>query len=558
MSNNGAEQREEQQRGHVLLIAGDQAMHRRRPQVLPSQNLTALTVLPTPVLLGSDVPADATHLDGVRDQNSTLQRLRVAASTPGPLLVYLSGRLTTDRKAHQLHLALAGTTAANVRYTALPWQWLRHELRLRPPGTSTLLVDLAADKGAWEQLQDDIDVFTAGFTLYGVVSPPGFPGAGSDGVSDYTRGVIDVLRRSADRPTHAQLHAAAVAAARFPPGTLVLPMAPALSPANAAYDDAGAPAPMQKPVDAGIPVGPEPVPDRQVPQPSPPAAPPTTPSAPPAAPPAPPYAASAPLPAPSAPDVSPAHAPLRPEGAQSSGADAPHPAPGRLPLPPALPFPQQASAPLSPPGPTPVRQEQWWADVQPSDAPPPAPAEQHPAPPMPSVPPPAPAFAPPVAESAPQEPPAQQPAATQPDPRPLIWQAAQAGRHSQAAEMAEAWEQQALQRYGFNSPEATQWAEIRADLARIAGSWAQATQLWVAAAHTRLGRQAADAPEVLNAAKGAHYCWLQLEDSDEALEYGPELLNLLRQLPQLDPRHLSTAQQRMKTLQSEGVGWGGR
>jgi hypothetical protein len=124
--------------------------------------------------------------------------------------------------------------------------------------------------------------------------------------------------------------------------------------------------------------------------------------------------------------------------------------------------------------------------------------------------------------------------------------------------MAEAWEQQALQRHGFNSPEATQWAEIRADLARIAGSWAQATQLWVAAAHTRLGRQAADAPEVLNAAKGAHYCWLQIEDSDEALENGPELLNLLRQLPHLDPRHLSTAQQRMKNLQSEGVGWGGR
>ncbi|MFG2888439.1 hypothetical protein [Streptomyces sp. NPDC048248] len=550
MSNNGAEQREEQQRGHVLLIAGDQAMHRRRPQVLPSQNLTALTVLPTPLLLGSDVPADATHLDGVRDQNSTLQRLRVAASTPGPLLVYLSGRLTTDRKAHQLHLALAGTTAANVRYTALPWQWLRHELRLRPPGTSTLLVDLAADKGAWEQLQADIDGFTAGFTLYGVVSPPGFPGAGNDGVSDYTRGVIDVLRRSADRHTHAQLHAAAVAAASFPPGTLVLPMVPALSPTADAYEDAPARTltPPQEPTEAGIPVGPEPIPPRQIPQPPPPAAPS-----------APPYAASVPLPAPSPPDASPVHAHLRPDGAQSSTVDAPHPAPELRPLPHTLPVPHQASAPLSPAEPAQVRQEQWWADVQLSDAPPPAPAEQRPTPPMPSVPPPAPAFAPPVAAPPPQEPPAQQPPApTQPDPRPLIWQAAQAGRHSQAAEMAEAWEQQALQRYGFNSPEATQWAEIRADLARIAGSWAQATQLWVAAAHTRLGRQAADAPEVLNAAKGAHYCWLQIEDSDEALENGPELLNLLRQLPQLDPRHLSTAQQRMKTLQSEGVGWGGR
>ncbi|EPY92212.1 hypothetical protein K530_54485, partial [Streptomyces noursei CCRC 11814] len=143
---------------------------------------------------------------------------------------------------------------------------------------------------------------------------------------------------------------------------------------------------------------------------------------------------------------------------------------------------------------------------------------------------------------------------TAPDPRPLIWQAAQAGRHDQAAEMAASWEQQALQRYGYDSPQATQWAEIRADLARIAGRWPLATQLWVAAARTRLAHQSSDSAEVLNAARGAHYCWNQIADTEQAIENGPELINLLRQLPALDPRHVSTAQTRLQYLHQHPTG----
>ncbi|NEB06904.1 hypothetical protein G3I78_49005, partial [Streptomyces sp. SID13726] len=60
MQINGAEQR-----GHVLLIAGDQAAHRRTVQVAPSANLAALSAVPVPVLLDSRVPADAVDLDGV-------------------------------------------------------------------------------------------------------------------------------------------------------------------------------------------------------------------------------------------------------------------------------------------------------------------------------------------------------------------------------------------------------------------------------------------------------------------------------------------------------------
>ncbi|MFE6840616.1 hypothetical protein ACFVFI_38100, partial [Streptomyces sp. NPDC057705] len=144
----------EQQRGHVLLIAGDVAVRRRTVQLAPSANLAALAMVPASALLDSGLPSDTVCLDGARDPNTVLTRLRTAAATPGPLLVYLSGRLTVDRRGRRLHLALAGTTAASVRYTSLPWEWLGSELRARPAGMTTVLLDLAADKEAWPLLQE--------------------------------------------------------------------------------------------------------------------------------------------------------------------------------------------------------------------------------------------------------------------------------------------------------------------------------------------------------------------------------------------------------------------
>lgn len=120
--------------------------------------------------------------------------------------------------------------------------------------------------------------------------------------------------------------------------------------------------------------------------------------------------------------------------------------------------------------------------------------------------------------------------------------------------MASAWEQHTLQKFGPDSPQATQWAEIRADLARIASRWTFATQLWIAATHTRLAHQAPDSTEVLNGAKSAHYCWTQIKNPAEARDCGPELVNLLRQLPALDRRHLTSAQQRMEYLQNAPSG----
>ncbi|MEU2831195.1 hypothetical protein ABZ667_21335 [Streptomyces lavendulae] len=231
----------EQQRGHVLLIAGDAAVRRRAVQVAPSANLAALGVVPVPVLLDSTVPSDTTYLDGARDPNTVLTRLRTAAATPGPLLVYLSGRLTVDRRGRRLHLCLAGTTAASVRHTGLPWEWLGSELRERPAGLTTVLLDLAADKAAWPLLQEYGSLpAPPSVEVYGVVAPPGFAGGGN-GVSGYTRQWIEQLRSSPGRPDNLRLHALAVGAAALPPGTLVLPTArelaarPAEAPGRAGY-----------------------------------------------------------------------------------------------------------------------------------------------------------------------------------------------------------------------------------------------------------------------------------------------------------------------------------
>ncbi|AJC53421.1 hypothetical protein [Streptomyces sp. 769] len=588
----------EEQRGHVLLIAGARATHRRTVQVMPSANLAALTAVPVSALLGSTLPADLVHLDGARDQNTMLIRLRTAAAASGPLLVYLAGQLTVDRKHHRLHLASAGSTAATTRYTALPWEWVRNELRQRS-GPTTVLVDMAADKGAWAVLHEVGGLPEVNAEVYGVITPPGLSGT-ADGISVYTQHLIDVLRTQPDRPADARLHALAVAAAAIPPGTLVLPNTPQPAPSYPHHTAETQPkAPIKRLLSgdrAFLPAlrrrEPEPSPGPADPEPFPPFPPAVTYGAPPfvgdhpqphAQQPAAPGPFSvqasqpAPLPDPGAPPT-PDQGQMFPEPsvspASSASAMAPapqgfpqyqptpeaHQAPAGQPTPlpqPALPHQPAPAPPASTPTPVPVPEQ------APSQAPAPAQdADRDPASASASIPTltptPTPTHAPaptsPPTPVVPQAPAPPVPAANEPDPKPLIWQAAQAGRHDQAAEMAASWEQQALQRYGYDSPQATQWAEIRADLARIAGRWPLATQLWVAAARTRLAHQSPDSAEVLNAARGAHHCWNQITDIGQAIENGPELINLLRQLPALDPRHVSTAQSRLQYLHQQPTG----
>ncbi|WP_438297841.1 hypothetical protein [Streptomyces sp. HUAS TT7] len=530
MQINGAEQ---QQRGHVLLLAGDIAARRRSVQVMPSANLAALSVVPVPVLLGSDLPSDTTYLDGIHDQNALQVRLRAAAATPGPLLVYLSGRLTTDRRGQSLYLALPGTTAATARYAALPWEWLGIELRTRPPGLTTVLFDLAADKTAWPLLQEYGTLPAAtNAEVFGVIAPPGFPGT-ETGVSTYTRAWIEQLRRNPDRPTNSRLHALTVGTAALPPGALVIPFAPEIN-AAPSYDEPAAHPPksnLQRLLAGDTSV----LPRRRTEEPAEVA--PGLNRMP--SPPPPQFDYPAPTPQPQH------HAPPGPVPAAAQHQQpvpqfpAPTPRPQAPAEAPAAPLYDEAAR-----GAAPAHQHRTEPVQQPVRAPHPHPA---PAAPQPYVPQQTPA-------PAPQPVPVPQPVPAQQDPRPHIHALSEAGQHREAARLAQAWEQHTLQTHGIDSPQATQWVEIRADLAKREGNYQLATQLWIASGRTRLAHQSPDAPEVLAAAQSAHHCWTQMRDPRQARECGPELISLLRALPSLDRRHLSMAQQRLEFLHNTPSG----
>jgi len=135
--------------------------------------LALLATVPSSTLLAGDLPADTVQLADPAEPQALLAHLRTAAAATGPLLLALVGVLTADRRRRQPHLALARTRPDNTRYTALPWTWLAAELRERPAGSTTVLVDLVADKDAWSVLAETgSESLTAGLPLWGQVSPP--------------------------------------------------------------------------------------------------------------------------------------------------------------------------------------------------------------------------------------------------------------------------------------------------------------------------------------------------------------------------------------------------
>lgn len=384
-------------RGHVLLLAADAAVRRGRVLVASGANVAALAMVPADVLLGCEAPADTVCLEGMRDPNTVLARLRAAVAATGPLFVYVSGRLTADRRGRRLFVALAGTTAGSVRYTSLPWEWLVGELRSRTGGVTTVVVDLVADKEAWPLVGESGTLpglaELAAVQVFGVVCGPDVP-AGDGGVSGYTRQWIDQLRRAPVRPSDVEVHVLAAGSAGLAPGTLVVPSARELE-------------------------------MRRVPAP--------------------------------------------------------------VPLHPRL-----------EPGPV--------AAVKAGEA--------------------------------------------EEDPRARLHALALEGRHGEADALARAWERGVVERWGRASAEAVRCAEIRADLARMAGDFVSATRLWLYAGRARLEWQGADTAEVCDAAAGALYCWTQVKDRAGALEAGPELVGLLRTLPLPDPGHLTLAERRLETLRT--------
>ncbi|WP_405792461.1 hypothetical protein OG753_39515 [Streptomyces sp. NBC_00029] len=544
-------------RGHVLLVAGDVAVRRRVVELDPGVNLGALAMVPAGVLLGSDVPADMVALDGVRDPNTVLTRLRSAAAAPGPLLVYLSGRLTADRRGRCLYFALAGTVSSAVRYTAVPWEWLGGVLAGRPAGSTTVWVDLVADREAWPLLGEygGLPPVASGVDVYGVVCPPGSV-AGGGGVSGYTRQWIDQLRRAPVRPADVQVHVLAVGAAGLPSGALVVPTAREL--------------------------GMRPAPGQQHPYGQPPHRP-----------------AQQPLNGQQQEALPQQRSPHEPQARAQRLPQDPQPLPLMRLSQESQPLWQQHPQSLLQPSPVQEQQQrQPLAEERQSVQRPHEPLHEQLEPDRdrggsdgpgmdqvgldrldsdglgpdrlgPD------GFAPDgfgsgrlgvgrlVLDSRPGQGGPERGELAVPgggwlpggggDPRPYIHWLASGGRHGEAASLARVWEEYAGGLYGGSSVEAVQWTEIRADLARMAGDFLVATGLWAGACRVRVECQGVAAPEVYAAAAGALYCWTQVRERAAVVESGPGLVALLRVLPGMDQGHLRSAQARLDALGVDGL-----
>ncbi|WP_406726415.1 hypothetical protein [Streptomyces sp. GD-15H] len=205
--------------------------------------LPVLAAVPPAVLSGTDT-ANVVELADPLEPQAVLTRLRAAATAPGPLTAYVTGQLVLDRRQRLPHLALARTTASTVRYTAFPWHWFREELRLRPAGATTLILDLHAGPEAWQALSSpqapgllphqqsgpqapvpvpaplalDSGRDTA---VYGRVAPP--PSRRTVAAPAYMKAVATLLR-SGRRPSNEELHQRAltrVAAESAHPGLVL-------------------------------------------------------------------------------------------------------------------------------------------------------------------------------------------------------------------------------------------------------------------------------------------------------------------------------------------------
>ncbi|MFF3916695.1 hypothetical protein ACFYZB_25030 [Streptomyces sp. NPDC001852] len=186
--------------GTVLLLA---ASPLGRGRLVDAAGVLPVLAAVAPAVLSGTDTANVVELADPLEPQAVLTRLRAAAAAPGPLTLYIAGQLQLDRRQRLPHLALARTTAATVRYTALPWHWVREELRLRSAADTALVLDLHGDAEAWQYVAERGLDCGANAAVYGRVAP----GAGRRGVAEpaYMKAVATLLR-SGHRPPLAQLH----------------------------------------------------------------------------------------------------------------------------------------------------------------------------------------------------------------------------------------------------------------------------------------------------------------------------------------------------------------
>ncbi|WP_050815011.1 hypothetical protein [Streptomyces zinciresistens] len=186
--------------GTVLLLAASPAGKGRL--VDAASVLPVLAAVPPGVLAGTGT-ANVVELADPLDPQAVLTRLRAAAVSPGPLTLFVTGQLQLDRRQHLPHLALARSTPATVRYNGLPWHWMREELRLRPPGSASLVLDLHADAESWQWLRSHPLDCGRTVAVHGRIAPP--PSRRAVAGPAYMKAVATLLR-SGHRPPLDQLH----------------------------------------------------------------------------------------------------------------------------------------------------------------------------------------------------------------------------------------------------------------------------------------------------------------------------------------------------------------
>ncbi|KOV91936.1 hypothetical protein [Streptomyces sp. NRRL B-3648] len=501
--------------GTVLLLAASPLGRGRL--VDAAGVLPVLAAVAPSVLSGTDT-ANVIELADPLEPQAVLTRLRAAAASPGPLTVYVTGQLHLDRRQHQPHLALARTTPATLRYTALPWHWIREELRLRSAADTALVVDLHADAEAWRHITGRGLDSGRNTAVYGRVAPA----TGRRGLAEpaYMKTVATLLR-SGHRPPLGVLHEQAVArVAEEARGSLLLadagghvpggPVGGFVRGAEAAGFPPGTVAPRTaadggRAVVAGGPVRPA---------------------------------------------VAEGIAPGSSYGGLSAGSGDSGPPPGAQEPPAAVIVPAQADAPARVPG-APVPGSGSGAAEAGGGSPVPLPGGSGPGAggsgvrPGGSVPHPSSGGA---GDTGPALRPLDAPLG---DPHAGISAAVQDGRHGEAEGIAARLEAEAVRAHGAASEQALHWSEVRADLAMLAGDAVRSCRAWLGVAQTRLAAgQAGDAPAVEAAVDRAHHQWTRIKDTARARELGPALAELRLRVPGRRRGALENVQRQLGRLQA--------
>ncbi|MGW2187108.1 hypothetical protein [Streptomyces sp. NPDC001719] len=229
---------------------------------MPNPTLHAVVGADPRGLVSADA-VDVVQLPGAAGQQSVLAYLQHAAAGPGPLLVWVTGRLMVSSSRRrggggEVHLALSGSTPGSVRYTGLPWSWLTRTLGAHQ-GPVLLVADVEADPATWPAVAAAAESgqLSEGIALFGVVTPA--PPAPAQEAGPYTRAFLGALRAGSPGAGPA-VDAAAVhqwALAESGLGGQALALAygasgPVLN--NAAHQARSAPAPERAPVRDAVPL----------------------------------------------------------------------------------------------------------------------------------------------------------------------------------------------------------------------------------------------------------------------------------------------------------------